>query len=119
MNGKEFFYRAYEIRLINSLIKLDGNSIKSSISIFVFVRNSKSLSFALYPTTFSLNEKLSILIIDFFTIEKLPSLSLSLVGNWHPSIISIAFPVTFLMTRCFFLFSFFTEKHNGINIVLV
>lgn len=76
--GKNFFYRAYEIRLINSLIKLDGNSIKSSISIFVFVRNAKSLSFALYPTTFSLNEKLSILIIDFFTIEKLPSLSLPL-----------------------------------------
>lgn len=74
MNGKEFFYRAYEIRLINSLIKLDGNSI----SIFVFVRNAKSLSFALYPTTFSLNEKLSILIIDFFTIEKLPSLPLEI-----------------------------------------
>lgn len=116
MNGKEFLpvIRAEEREIF---LKLNGDSIESSH--FSFRRNFPfSISFALrhFPTTFS--PKLPI--FRTFVDRKIPP-----IGNWRPPyLISIAFPVTFLMTRphdvsFFFFFFLVTEKHNGINIVLV
>lgn len=118
MNGKEFLpvIRAEEREIF---LKLNGDSIESSH--FCFRRNFPfSISFALrhFPTTFSPRPR-NYRFFGRLSIEKFLLLEIGI-----PRIISIAFPVTFLMTRrhdvsFFFFFFLVTEKHNGINIVLV
>lgn len=117
MNGKEFLpvIRAEEREIF---LKLNGDSIES----FFFSTKFPILDFFRPPpfsnNFFSKTKKLPI--FPTFVDRKIPP-----IGNWRPPyLISIAFPVTFLMTRrhdvsFFFFFFLVTEKHNGINIVLV
>lgn len=94
--------------------------IQSSRVIFLFdeISHSRFLSpSAIFQQLFLQDQEIT----DFsYVCRKIPP-----IGNWRPPyLISIAFPVTFLMTRphdvsFFFFFFLVTEKHNGINIVLV